>query len=119
MDNEFALGPEEEMDMMADLITLTDEDGKEHSFELVDTVDHKGVMYVALIAGAEDPAALDGDGNLVIMRATAAEGGDEYLELIEDDDEFEEISGIFMERLSDLYDFDELDDEDIDDTADE
>lgn len=111
MDNENNLSPEEEIDQLADLITLTDEDGKEHSFELVDTIEHKDTMYVALIAGPDDPEMLDGDGNLVIMKAVTDENGEEFLELIEDDNEFEEVSEMFMERLSDLYDFEELEDE--------
>jgi len=114
MDDEKKIDAEEEMDFLADLITLTDEDGKEHSFELVDTIDHKGTMYAALIAGAENPDMLDGDGNLVVMKAVADESGEEFLELIEDDDEFEEVSEIFMERLADLYDFEELDEENDD-----
>ena len=116
MDEEKKLDAEEEMDVLADLITLTDEDGKEHSFELVDTIDHKDTMYAALIAGSDNPDMLEGDGNLVIMKAVADESGEEFLELIEDDDEFEEISEIFMERLADLYDFEELDD-DLDDLS--
>ena len=116
MDNENNLTPEEEMDMLTDLITLTDEDGVEHSFELVDTIEHKNTMYVALIAGVDDPAMLEGDGNLVVMKSVADENGEEYLELIEDDDEFEEVSDIFMDRLSDLYDFeDETAEEDPED----
>ena len=33
------------------------------------------------------------------------ENGEEFLDEIEDDDEYESISEIFMERLEDLYDF--------------
>ena len=33
------------------------------------------------------------------------ENGEEFLEPIEDDEEYESIAEIFMERLEDLYDF--------------
>lgn len=97
-----------------DLIVLTDEDGVEHSFELVDTLEEGDNSYVALIAAPETPeAALEDDGNLVIMKIVEDEG-EEMLELIEDDDEFEKISDIFMDRLSDLYEFEEQTGEDKD-----
>jgi uncharacterized protein YrzB (UPF0473 family) len=105
--------PEEEgAEFTADLVTLTDEEGKEHEFELVDTLEHNGKSYVALLASPENPDELvEDDGNLVIMKIVSEDGDDEVLELIEDDDEFEEISEIFMDRLSDLYEFDEDEEE--------
>ncbi len=96
-----------EQDMQADLIVLTDEEGNEHQFELVDSVEHNGETYVALFADLPPEEMLEDDGNLVIMKIVAEENGEEILELIEDDEEFEEVSEIFMERLSDLFDFEE------------
>lgn len=104
---------DEGAEFTADLITLTDEDGVDHEFELVDTLEHGDSTYVALIASPENAEELlNNDGNLVIMKVVAEED-EEILELIEDDDEFDEISDIFMNRLSDLYDFD-VEDEDED-----
>ncbi|MEA5050495.1 MAG: DUF1292 domain-containing protein [Oscillospiraceae bacterium] len=96
-----------------DLITLTDEDGVEHTFELADTLEHNGNNYVALIAAIEDGANeyLEDDGDLVVMKIVSEENGEEVLELIEDDEEFDEISDIFMDRLSDMYEFEDGDDE--------
>ncbi|MEA4912153.1 MAG: DUF1292 domain-containing protein [Oscillospiraceae bacterium] len=94
-----------------DLITLTDEDGVEHTFELADTLEHNGNDYVALITAIEDGAEayLEDDGDLVIMKIVSEDNGEEILEIIEDDDEFDEISDIFMSRLSDMYEFEEGD----------
>ncbi len=98
---------EEETDFLADIIVLTDEEGVEHSFELVDTLELDGNEYVALVTTLDDTNdILEDDGNLVIMKIVSEEGEEEILEIIEDDDEFEKISDIFMERLSDLYEFD-------------
>ena len=103
---------DEEMEMSVDIITLTDEEGAEHTFELVDSLEKDGENYVALITASGDAdEVLEDDGNLVIMKIIE-EGGEEILEIIEDDEEFETISEIFMERLSDLYEFEEEDDED-------
>ena len=114
LDTELDAASEEEWDASVDLITLTDEAGVEHEFELLDTLEREGTTYVALLAGAENPELLEGDGNLVIMKSITDELGEEYLELIEDDDEFDDISDLFMERLSDLFEFEVEDDEDED-----
>ncbi len=110
MDKDKTFVPEEEqedLEITADLISLTDEDGVSHEFELVDTLEHGGQSYVALLASAEDPEEyLNSDGNLVIMKIIEEENGEEILSLIEDDDEFDEISDIFIDRLGDLYEFD-------------
>ena len=101
-----------------DYLTLTDEEGKDHTFELVDTIvytEQTGALlgsYVALLAAPEDPAEyLNSDGNLVIMKCVEEDGEDSYLTLIEDDEEFEQISDVFLDRLSDLYEFDEGEEE--------
>ncbi len=106
------LPEEEETDFLADIVVLTDEDGVEHSFELVDTLELDGNEYVALVTTLDDTNdILEDDGNLVIMKIVSEEGEEEILEIIEDDDEFEKVSDIFMERLSDLYEFDPEDED--------
>ena len=95
-------------DYGADYVTLTDEDGNETEFELVDTLDTDEGSYVALISvpGDDPKAYLESDGNLVILKY-ATDAGEDYLTTIEDDDEFERISEIFMSRLDDLYEFED------------
>ena len=103
---------EDDSENTADIIVLTDEDGVEHSFELVDTLELDGNESVALITTLDDTNdILEDDGNLVIMKIVSEENDEEMLELIEDDDEFEKVSGIFTERLSNLYEFEEGEDE--------
>lgn len=104
----------------SDIVTLIDDEGQEHEFEMVDSLEHNGVNYVALVASYDNPDdMLDDDGELMILRICESEADDEddYLEAIEDEEEFDEISAIFMERLSDSFDFadDDDDDEEYDD----
>ena len=102
---------DEGLEFAADLVTLTDEEGEEHTFELVDTLERDGQNYVALITVSDDPEeALQDDGNLIVMKIIE-EDGEEVLELIEDDEEFDTVSDIFMERLSDLYEFEDGEEE--------
>ena len=52
---------------------------------------------------------LDDNGELVILKVVE-EGGEEYFEDIEDDDEYNMIVDAFTDRLQDAYDIEEADD---------
>lgn len=95
----------------ADIITLVDEENVEHQFEIADVMELDESVYMALIPVAETPEdVLEDSGELVILKV-AADGVEEFLEVIEDEDEFERVSAAFIERLSDEYDFAEASDE--------
>lgn len=53
--NSRTLWPQEELDYTPDLITLEDEAGQEHQCEVIDTVDHNGEHYLAVVPYVEDP----------------------------------------------------------------
>ena len=91
----------------ANLMTLLDEEGNEHTFEVADTLEEGDEQYVALIPVFDDPAGmLEDSGELVILK-TVEEDGEAFLEPIEDEAEFDSNSDIFMKRLEDLYDFED------------
>ncbi len=94
-----------------DIVTVIDEDGVEHEFEVLDRIETDDSKYVAMIpvfSGEEE--LLDDSGELIILRAIE-ENDETVLEPIEDEDEFNEIGQIFEERLSEMFDF-ENDEED-------
>lgn len=100
--------PEDDEMEMVDLITLCDEEGDEHEFELADEYEEGDEQYVALIPSVQSPEEmLAEDGQLVIMKLGTDEDGEVYYSLIEDDDEFYHISEIFEQRLAELYDFED------------
>ena len=88
-----------------DILTLVDEDGTEHEFEVVDSLVTDDNEYFALIPTETAENLSSDDGELVILKVVE-DNGEAFLEPIEDDDEFEEISEIFMDRLEEYYDFD-------------
>ena len=94
--------PEE--DYGNDFITLVDGNGKETEFEIVDSLVTDNNEYFALIPTETAENLSEDDGELVILKVVE-ENGEEFLEPIEDDEEYESIAEIFMERLEDLYDF--------------
>lgn len=88
-----------------DLYTLVDEEGNEKLFELIDVLEENGNVYFALIPHIEDPAALlEGEVELVVLNAKTDEDGNEILEPIESDDEYERIAELFIERLDEEED---------------
>ena len=87
-----------------DILTLEDDDGVEHTFEVLDSIGNAGTRYLALSPIYDDPQqTLADSGELVILRVVEADG-EEFLETIDDEDEMDEIADIFMERLEEDYD---------------
>lgn len=98
-----------------DFVVLVDEDGKEEEFEHLDTMEHNGETYMAFIPA--EMSALD-EAELVILRLINEGTEDEMLESVDDEDELQEVYGLFLERLQDedyYGEDDEDDDEDEDD----
>ena len=90
----------------ADLLTLVDEDGTEHEFEIIDSLEHDGVEYLALVTAMEDADEDEDSGELVILKV-AMDGDEEVLEAIESDEEFERVGALFKERLREAFDFED------------
>ncbi len=96
-------------DLTPDLYTLVDEDGKEQTFEMLDAIEHNEQTYFALIPYNPDPnALLEDDGEFVILKTECVDGED-MLVSIDDDEEFLEISEIFMKRLEVMFEEDDDD----------
>ena len=90
-----------------ELLSLLDEDGNEIKFEVLDTLELDDNRYLALVPVIDDPQEmLDSDDQMVILKViTDDEAGEEYLEPIDNEEEFNKFAAIFMENLKDDYDF--------------
>lgn len=96
----------------ADLYTLVDEEGNEKLFELIDILEENGQVYFALIPHIEDPnELLEGEVELVVLNAKKDADGNEVLEPIETDEEYDRIAEAFLERLNEEDDEDDEEDE--------
>ena len=99
------MAEEFDMDFGADIYTLVDEDGVEQSFEKIDEMDVDDNHYYALVPYYEDPTKeLEADSELVVLKAEYDENGEEVLVTIDDDEEYERIGNIFLDRVNDMYD---------------
>lgn len=98
------LNGQEELDYTPDLITLEDEEGTEYTCEVLDAADYNGEHYMAVVPYTKDPEKmLEEDAQLIIMRV-AEEDGEEFLDIVDDDDELAAVSEVFRSRLEELYD---------------
>ncbi len=90
-----------------DIIGLTDDEGKEYSFEVLDRIETDEGKYVALLPVYDSPEELlDDSGELVILKVVE-EDGEESFEDIADDDEYDMIADAFITRLQDAFEIEE------------
>ena len=95
-----------------DVISLLDEEGKEHEFEIVDALELDDRQYLALVPLFDETQAeeaLEDSGELVILRVSEEEDedGGQYLDAIDNEDEYNKVAELFMGRLEDYFDFEE------------
>ncbi len=90
-----------------DIITLSDDEGHEYTFEVLDAVETDDSRYLALLPVFDDPQTmLDDSGELVIVKVIE-EDGEEFFTEIEDDDEYETIADAFIDRLQNAFEIEE------------
>ena len=97
MDNENIYEP--------DIISVTDEDGNEILFELLERYETDEDVYVAITEYRDDEEEIvEADFEVIILKVVNDENGDEYLEEIKDDMEYEQVSDILMAKVEEKYD---------------
>ena len=87
-----------------EIVSIVDEEGKEHVFEELDRIETDSGKYIALLPLPENPDEEDDEADEMIILRVSEINGDTYLEPIEDDAEFDEVGKAFEERLSELFD---------------
>lgn len=86
---------EQDLDTAEDIVTLVDEDGKNHDFQVVDIIEVEGKEYALLLpADAEDPE----QDEVLVLRFE-----EDRFEMIEDEAEFQKVVKV-LEELSDEED---------------
>lgn len=96
----------EQQDGEREFFTLTDEEGTEVEFELIDTVEYNGVTYFAMIPADAEHTEADGFQEYVILKTEKDEDGEDMLVTLDDDEEFDNVADIFDDRFSEEVDYD-------------
>lgn len=87
-----------------DIISVTDDEGNEIEFELLERYETDEAVYVAITEyRSDDEDIVEGDFEVIILKVVEDEHGDEYLEEIQDDMEYEQVSDILMAKVEEKY----------------
>ena len=78
----------------SDVIVLTDEDGNDVNFEILDVYELNGTEYFALIEADDDEAD-----EVLILKVVADKNGEDMLEIIEDEQELQLAFDEFVSRI--------------------
>ena len=90
----------------AEIVTLTDETGKETDFEILGIKEIDGTVYYALLPLEDNEA-----GEYVILKIETDENGEDMLVTIDDDEEFDRVADIIEDEFFSEIDYDEGDGE--------
>lgn len=93
MDNEYE----------ADLLTLIDDEGTEHEFEIIDELENDDGHFMALVPTQQDPEDLSSDAETYYIFEVIEEDGEEQLQEVEDDALLDKLADIFETRFNDAY----------------
>ena len=89
-----------------EIITLTDENGEDMDFELLDLVEYEGKRYAVLLPPIEDVEGEDEDEEVLILQVEddGTEENESYV-FVDDDDILTAVFDIFKEKFKDEFDF--------------
>ena len=87
-----------------DILSVTDDEGNEILFELLERYETDDDVYVAITRYYDtDEEIVDGDYEVIILKV-CEENGEEYLAEIEDEIEYEQVSDILMAMVEKKFD---------------
>ena len=96
MANEELLNEEE-----VSILSLTDEEGNEVEFELIDSVDYEGVEYLILLPPEEEAS------EVVILEVEPHKDGTESYLTVDNEEVLNAVFNVFKERFADFFTFEE------------
>ena len=98
-----------------DVLTLVDDEGNEHEFEVLDVIDNEDGCFYALLPTFDNPQdSVESEGTYYIFEAIEQDGEQQLAE-VEDEELLDRLAELFESRFDELYD----EEEDISDESDE
>ena len=95
-----------------DIISVTDDNGDEILFELLERYENGGNTYVAITEYRDDAEEIvEADYEVLILKVLE-DDGNEYLSEIENEDEFNEVSEVLMKMVEEKFEVEYFDPED-------
>ena len=89
----------------ADLLTLIDDDGNEHTFEILDVIENNDGCFYALLPDSESDTFSEYDSYYIFEAVN--NNGEQILAEVQDKDLLKKLSEEFESRFEDLYECNE------------
>lgn len=91
-----------EQNELFDTITLTDENGEQTEFDILDVIEYEDNKYAVLLPADDDEAD-----EVVILQVEEVSDEEDTLLPIEDEQILADVFEIFKDHASDVFDFDD------------
>lgn len=96
-----------------DILTLVDDEGNEHEFEVLDVIDNDDGCFYALLPVLSDPQdKVDAEGTYYIFESIE-ENGEQQLAEVEDEALLDRLAEQFESRFEELYGDEDEDSDDF------
>lgn len=92
-----------EYEYEADLITLVDDEGQEHEFEVLDTLETDEGVFMALVPTRQNPEEVAEEAETYYIFEVIEENGEEQLQEVEDDELLDRLADTFEARFNEAY----------------
>lgn len=92
-----------DMEYEADLLTLVDDEGQEHEFEIIDELENDDGRFMALVPTQQSVEELSSDAETYYIFEVVEEDGEELLQEVEDDELLDKLADIFENRFHEAY----------------
>lgn len=87
----------------ADLLTLIDDEGQEHEFEIIDELETDDGHFMALVPTQQDPDDLSTDAETYYIFEVVEIDGEEQLQEVESDELVDQLAEIFEARFNEAF----------------
>lgn len=92
-----------EYEYETDLITLVDDEGQEHEFEVLDTLETDEGVFMALVPTRQNPEEVSEEAETYYIFEVIEEDGEEQLQEVEDDELLDRLADTFEARFNEAY----------------
>lgn len=92
-----------EYEYQTDLITLVDDEGQEHEFEILDTLETDEGVFMALVPTRQNPEEVAEEAETYYIFEVVEEDGEEQLQEVEDDELLDRLAETFEARFNEAY----------------
>jgi len=88
---------------MVDMMVLSDDEGNEHEFEIIGTLEKDGHEYYALLPVFDQPEELLEDEGVYYIFESIGEAGEEEMMEVEDEELLDLLAVEFESKFSDFF----------------